>query len=175
MNAAGSDLTCPASPSALVSHDLETRADIHDLVVAFYREIVFDEVLAPVFGEVAEVDWAVHIPTLVDYWCRVVLGQPGYAGAIIEAHRHVHDIEPFRAEHFERWYSLWADSVDQRGSGPNADRAKTHAARMASVLARKLMDRDWQPHPHQAPDGVRGGSLQPDPRGPDPLIALEKR
>ena len=41
--------------------DLARRADIHDLVVAFYREIVFDDLLAPVFDEVADVDWAVHI------------------------------------------------------------------------------------------------------------------
>ena len=31
--------------------DLESRADIHDLFVGFYRGIVFDELLAPVFGD----------------------------------------------------------------------------------------------------------------------------
>ncbi|MCB1005252.1 MAG: group III truncated hemoglobin, partial [Acidimicrobiales bacterium] len=120
-------------------------ADIHDLVVAFYREIVFDDLLEPVFGEVAEVDWALHIPKLIDYWCRVLLGQPGYAGAILNAHRHVHDIEPFRVEHFDRWYALWIDAIDQRWAGPTADLAKTHAAHIAAVLARKLLDLDWQP------------------------------
>ena len=131
--------------SGPTTHDLETRADIHDLVVAFYREIVFDDLLEPVFGEVAEVDWALHIPKLIDYWCRVLLGQPGYAGAILNAHRHVHDIEPFRVEHFDRWYALWIDAVDQRWAGPTADLAKTHAAHIAAVLARKLLDFDWQP------------------------------
>ena len=127
------------------AHDLETRSDIHDLVVGFYREIVFDDLLEPVFGEVAEVDWALHIPKLIDYWCRVLLGQPGYAGAILNAHRHVHDIEPFRVEHFDRWYALWIDAIDQRWAGPTADLAKTHAAHIAAVLARKLLDLDWQP------------------------------
>ena len=69
------------------THDLESRADIHDLVVGFYREIVFDELLEPVFGEVAEVDWALHIPKLIDYWCRVLLRQPSYGGSILEAHQ----------------------------------------------------------------------------------------
>ena len=36
-------------------NDLDSRSQIHDLVVRFYREIVFDELLGPVFGEVAEV------------------------------------------------------------------------------------------------------------------------
>ena len=75
----------------------------------------------------------------------MLLGQPGYAGAILNAHRHVHDIEPFRVEHFDRWYALWIDAVDQRWAGPTADLAKTHAAHIAAVLARKLLDFDWQP------------------------------
>lgn len=138
-------VTEPVTHPDPTTRDLETRADIHDLVVAFYREIVFDDLLEPVFGEVAEVDWALHIPKLIDYWCRVLLGQPGYAGAILNAHRHVHDIEPFRVEHFDRWYALWIDAIDQRWAGPTADLAKTHAAHIAAVLARKLLDFDWQP------------------------------
>ena len=84
--------------------DLDSRNEIHDLVVGFYREVVFDDLLAPVFAEVAEVDWATHIPKLIDYWCRVLLGEPGYEGAILVPHRHVHDLEPLRREHFDRWY-----------------------------------------------------------------------
>ncbi len=57
-----SELPGIVAPSA----DLVSRSDVHDLVVEFYREVVFDEVLEPVFGEVAEVDWAAHIPRLVD-------------------------------------------------------------------------------------------------------------
>ena len=136
-------VTEPVTHPDPTTRDLETRADIHDLVVAFYREIVFDDLLEPVFGEVAEVDWAMHIPKLIDYWCRVLLGQPGYGGTILHAHRHVHDIEPFRVEHFDRWFALWVDAIDQRWAGPTADLAKTRAAQIAAVLARKLLDLDW--------------------------------
>ena len=34
-----------------LKHDLGTRSQIHDLVVRFYREIVFDDLLGPVFEE----------------------------------------------------------------------------------------------------------------------------
>jgi hemoglobin len=125
--------------------DLSSRAEIHDLVVGFYREVVFDELLEPVFGEVAEVDWALHIPKLIDYWCRVLLRQPGYSGLILDAHKHVHDREPFRIEHFDRWYRLWIQSIDSRWQGPIAEQAKQHAALMGSTLARKLMDATWAP------------------------------
>ena len=71
-----------AKPGADQRHDLDSRAAIHDLVVGFYREIVFDELLEPVFGEVAEVDWTLHIPKLIDYWCRVLLRQPGCSACL---------------------------------------------------------------------------------------------
>jgi hemoglobin len=135
----------PAKPVADQTHDLDSRADIHDLVVGFYREVVFDELLEPVFGEVAEVDWALHIPKLIDYWCRVLLRQPGYGGSILEAHQHVHDLEPLRIEHFERWYELWTGSIDARWTGPLADMAKEHAARIGKTLVRNLMGVTWTP------------------------------
>jgi hemoglobin len=137
----------PASGQSLErrERDLTTRADVHEVVVTFYREIVFDPLLGPVFEEVAEVDWATHIPKLVDFWCRVLLGEPGYDGTVLRAHRGVHDAEAFRLEHFDRWYELWAESIDQGWAGPHAEEAKVHAARIANVLASRLLGADWAP------------------------------
>jgi hemoglobin len=135
-------MTVGASPAAV---DIAGRTDVHDLVVGFYREVVFDDLLAPVFSEVAEVDWAAHIPRLIDYWCRVLLGEPGYQGAIVTAHRHVHELDAFRLGHFDRWYQLWARSIDTTWHGPIAERAKRHAARIGASLARQLLRTEWQP------------------------------
>lgn len=118
--------------------DLDTRSQIHNLVVAFYREVVFDELLAPVFEDVAEVDWAEHIPRLIDYWCRVLLGEPGYDGRILQAHHRVHEVEAFGPELFQRWLALFTAAVDEGWRGPIADRAKDHAQHMAAVMARRL-------------------------------------
>jgi hemoglobin len=138
--------------------DLETRSQIHDLVVDFYREIVFDSVLGPVFGEVAEVDWAVHIPKLIDYWARVLLGDPSYNGYILGPHQHVHELEALRLDHFDRWHGLFVATVDARWRGPYADAAKDHAARMAGTLARRILGLDWvaqAPVNQQAPAAER--------------------
>lgn len=125
--------------------DLSTRADVHDLVVEFYREVVFDEVLEPLFGEVAEVDWAQHIPKLIDYWCRILLRDGGFAGPVTAVHRHLHSLEPIRVEHCDRWYSLWVRSVDARWAGPVADHAKAHAASMMAGMARHIFGSEWAP------------------------------
>jgi hemoglobin len=129
----------PATPE----RDLETRSQIHDLVVDFYREIVFDDLLGPMFDEVAEVDWAVHIPRLIDYWCRVLLAGPRHDVAILGPHRRVHELEAFTPRHFDRWYLLFVASVDKGWAGPIAERAKGHAARMATTLSRQLSGTAW--------------------------------
>ena len=120
------------------SRDLDCRTEIHDLVVHFYREVAFDDLLGPVFGEVAEVDWSTHIPKLIDYWCRVLLGERGYDGLFFGAHRRVHDQQGFEPALFDRWLQLFVGSVDARWEGPGAERAKRHAVRMAESLARQL-------------------------------------
>lgn len=123
--------------------DLSTPTDVHDLVIAFYREIVFDELLEPLFGEVAEVDWAEHIPKLIDYWCWILFGTKGYAGAVTKAHRHLHSLESIRPEHCDRWFSLWVRSIDERWAGPYADHAKGHAATLMAGMAKRLFGFTW--------------------------------
>lgn len=131
------------SPEAVP--DLDTRSRIHDLVVDFYRVVAMDDVLGPVFNEVAEVDWAEHIPKLIDYWCRVLLREPGYDGYILRAHQRVAADEPFRAEMFDRWFQLFVEAVDREWRGPVADRAKEHAAQIAGMLSRRVAGEDWAP------------------------------
>ena len=127
--------------------DLWSRAEIHELVVSFYREVIFDEVLGPMFEQVARVDWSVHIPKLTDYWCRVLLGEPGYDGGMLGPHMRVHALEPFQSEMFDRWVGLFVESVDLRWQGPIAERAKAHAEIVARNLSRRLLGEDWEPPP----------------------------
>jgi hemoglobin len=135
--------------------DLHTRTAIHDLVVAFYREIVFDDLLGPLFEEVAETDWAVHIPRLIDYWCRILLNERGYRGALLESHREVHEREAFRDEHFDRWYQLWVASIDTRWRGPRAEHAKAHAAATAALISRRLRGVDHRVTAMTSEEGPR--------------------
>jgi hemoglobin len=125
------------------ARDLTTPTDVHDLVVAFYREVVFDDLLGPVFDEVAEVDWAAHIPRLVAYWCRILLGASDYGGTVTATHRRLHEMEPMGPEHCDRWFGLWVRSVDARWAGPVADRAKEHAASLMGGLARRVFGFEW--------------------------------
>lgn len=131
--------------------DLDNRGAIHDLVIDFYREVAFDDLLGPVFGEVAEVDWAEHIPRLIGYWCRVLLGDASYDGRILAAHERVNAEQRFEAELFDRWFRLFVESVDGGWSGPYADHAKRHAAHMAGVMSRRLTGAEFEIDSNRVP------------------------
>ena len=140
----------PADP---VLPDLSNPSQIHDLVTIFYREIVFDVLLEPVFSDVAEVDWVEHIPKLIDYWCWILLGGDGYPGAVTRTHRHLHETKPLEPAHCDRWYQLWAMSIDSRWAGPYADHAKGHAASLMTGMAKRIFGFAWQP-PELEPDAA---------------------
>ena len=144
--------------------DLIGRSEVHDLVVDFYREVVFDDLLEPIFGEVAEVDWAEHIPTLVDYWCRILHGTATSPFAVMATHRHLHSIRALRAEHCDRWYELWVECVEARWSGPSAEHAVHHAAALMSGMARRLFGVEWTP-PVGRSDGALLDAVSARPSG----------
>jgi hemoglobin len=125
--------------------DLATPSAIHDLVTRFYREIVFDDLLAPVFDEVAEVDWTIHIPNLIDYWCWIVLGIHRYLGSVTATHRHLHSRQAVTPAHCDRWCQLWFSTIDDSWAGPCADKAKAHAAALMAGMAKHVFGFEWVP------------------------------
>ena len=123
--------------------DLSTPAQVHDLVTVFYREIVFDELLEPIFSEIAEVDWAEHIPRLIDYWCWILFATHPYPGAVTRTHRHLHELKAIEPAHCDRWFKLWVGCIDERWSGPHADHAKRHAHTLMAGMAKRIFGFTW--------------------------------
>jgi len=118
--------------------DLDRPEEIAELVRRFYADVAQDDLLGPVFEDVAGVDWSEHLPKLTAFWSRALLGEVGYAGNPYRAHALVHAREPLTAAHFERWLSLFADTISA-WSGPNTDRALELVADVARVHSRQLV------------------------------------
>ena len=127
------------------TRDLVSRAEIHDLVVEFYREVVFDDLLAPALRRGCRGRLAAAHPQADRLLVSDPAAEGSYAGAVTAAHRHLHGLEPVRAEHCDRWYVLWANSVDARWAGPTADRAKSHAASLMAGMAKHIFGFEWAP------------------------------
>ncbi|MCD9622264.1 group III truncated hemoglobin [Rhabdothermincola salaria] len=119
--------------------DLDSPEQIAELVRRFYADVAQDELLGPLFNDVARVDWSEHLPKLTAFWCRALLGQAGYTGNPFQAHAHIHAQRPFTAAHFVRWLSLFHETVELGWSGPNADRALELADNVARVHSNQLV------------------------------------
>lgn len=111
--------------------DIQDRADLHALVVEFYRRLLADPRIAHLF---AHLDLEVHLPILVDFWALIVLGEQGYLRNAFQKH------VPLAIEdhHFDVWLEHWSATVADRHSGPRADLARERARSIAALFRSKL-------------------------------------
>ena len=123
----------------LPTGDLDCPDEIAEMVRRFYADVAQDDLLGPVFNNVARVDWSEHLPKLAAFWCRALLDQPGYQGNPFRAHALVHAKTKFTPAHFERWLTLFHETLDLGWSGPNAQRAHELADNVASVHSHQLL------------------------------------
>lgn len=126
-------------PRPAPSRDLDTHEQIAEMVRRFYADVTQDDLLGPMFNEVARVDWSEHLPKLTDFWCRALLGMTGYQGNPFRAHLLVHAQRAFTPAHFERWLTLFHETLDLGWIGPNAQRAHDLADNVARVHSRQLL------------------------------------
>ena len=118
--------------------DLDSKANIDAMVHGFYRRLLEDPVMAPVFFEVAEIDLNKHLPIICQYWHKMLLGERAYQRHMMEKHRALDDKLPLTGVHHERWLGHFMANLDGRFAGPNTDRAKRLAARVMDNLYRQL-------------------------------------
>lgn len=125
-------------PRPAPTRDLDSPEEIAEMVRRFYADVAQDDLLGPMFEEVAQVDWSEHLPKLTLFWCRALLGLPGYQGNPFRAHALVHDQRAFTRAHFERWLSLFHDTLEG-WTGPNVARAAALASNVARVHSQQLI------------------------------------
>ena len=114
--------------------DIQTEADIQTLVDSFYAKVNADPLLAPIFNDVAQVDWAHHLPQLYDFWSGLLLSTARYRGRPFPKHLPL----PIDGAHFRRWLALFFQTIDEHFAGPVAELARLRAASIAQVFEHRL-------------------------------------
>ena len=112
----------PQQDSALP--DLDCRENIDAMVHGFYRRLLDDPVMAPMFLDVATIDLQQHLPTICQYWYKMLLGEREYRRHMMAKHRALDDKQPLTGEHHERWLQHFMNNLDGRFAGPYTDRAR---------------------------------------------------
>jgi len=118
--------------------DIGDRAAIAELLTDFYGRAFRDELLGPVFVDVARMNLADHLPVMCDFWETVLFRSGGYRRNAFHPHRQLHARANLTPAHFARWLQLWCATVDDRHAGPKADLAKLQATRIAASMCRRI-------------------------------------
>jgi len=114
--------------------DIEGLKDIKILVDDFYDRIRADELLAPIFNFRLSTHWIPHLEKMYTFWNAVLFGVKGYSGNPFMKHATM-ELDP---EHFERWITMFNQTIDTHFQGHLAEEAKIRAAVMASMFMFKL-------------------------------------
>ncbi len=118
--------------------DISSKEDIAHLVDSFYAKATIDPKMGFFFTDVAKLNFEKHMPIMYDFWESILLGGRNYRGNPMVKHFALHEKSPMKGEHFERWLSLWKETVDEIFTGPKADEAKSRAQQIAQLMQFKV-------------------------------------
>ena len=119
--------------------DIRTRTDIERLVDRFYEKVKADDLLGPVFNDIARVNWERHLPVMYDFWDNTILFSGTYSGNPMLLHQLLHDRFALTEAHFERWIDLFNTTTDELFTGDNASMAKHRAKSIAAVIRSNVL------------------------------------
>ncbi len=118
--------------------DLDSPEHIRVFVESFYREMLADPQLGPIFTDVAAIDLQRHLPLIRAYWEKLLLGGRDYARHTMNIHRALHGKRTLTGPDFERWLELFEHTLDAGFSGPKAEQARNTARHIAANMHRAL-------------------------------------
>jgi len=113
--------------------DIESQTSIRFMVDSFYKLVRQDELIGPIFEEKVG-DWDAHLPTMYQFWERLLFGTGDYNGNPFQKHVNL----PVESAHFTRWIKLFIQIVDENFIGLKAEEAKRFARNVAGTFQLKM-------------------------------------
>jgi len=102
---------------------VEGREQLKEIVDQFYAKVREDQLIGPIFNDIAQVDWATHTEKIYHFWDALLFGSDNYRGRPFPPHIPLN----LKVEHFERWLKLFCETVDSSFEGQKADEIKMRA------------------------------------------------
>jgi hemoglobin len=125
-----------------MKRSIQTPEDIRFLVNSFYEQVLVDPEIGFIFTEVAQINMETHMPVMYQFWESILLGKMNYKGNPMIRHIELHKKVPLTKAHFERWESLFFQTIDQHFEGEKAELAKQRAQMMGQLMQFKISQSD---------------------------------
>ena len=114
--------------------EIKSVEEVKLLVDTFYGKVREDDMLAEIFEARVQGRWEVHLEKMYTFWQTVLLEEHTYRGRPFPPHMQL----PIEKEHFERWLSLFHETIDSLFTGEKANEAKWRAGKMAEMFYAKI-------------------------------------
>lgn len=121
-----------SSPPSNTS-DIQSGEGIRRMVDSFYGNARQDPLLGPIF-EQAISDWQDHLPTMYQFWERLLFGFSDYNGNPFQKHLSL----SLEAKHFTMWIKIFIQTIDENFSGPKAEEVKRLAKNIAGSFQLRM-------------------------------------
>ncbi len=124
-----SDSGLPSSKS-----DIQSGEGVQLMVNSFYSNARLDPLLGPIFDRVIN-DWQEHLPTMYQFWERLLFGFSDYSGNPFQKHLNL----SLDKEHFAIWVRIFTRTIDENFSGLKAEETKRLARNIAGSFSVKFI------------------------------------
>ncbi len=120
-----------------MNKDIENRQDIDELMQAFYKRAIADDLIGFIFTDVAKLDLEHHLPIIGDFWETLLFRTGDYSRHgrnPLQVHGELDLKTPLLPEHFARWLEIFTGTVDETFAGETADFLKMRAEAIANRM-----------------------------------------
>ena len=115
--------------------DIETRKDLEFLLAEFYRIAMKDSEIGHHF---VNLDLESHLPLIVDFWEKILFKKPVYFGNPLAVHKILHKKSPLTELHFQRWVTIFSETIEKHFQGEISENAQARAKIIAHTLNQRL-------------------------------------
>ena len=123
-------------------NDIQNQDDLYLLVDEFYKKLLSDNSISYIFTNVVKIKIEEHLPILVTFWSQAILGTGGYTNNLTDIHLNINKLESLTPELFKIWLNHFYTSVDENFEGQNAEKIKTQALNIATVMQIKIANQE---------------------------------
>lgn len=117
---------------------IESKEDVILLVDSFYEKVQQNDILSPIFNDIAKVNWDTHLPTMYNFWASILLNEHSYSGNPMVEHILLSKKTTMGETQFSEWLSLFCETLDELFFGQKVEIAKDRAQNIARLMKYKI-------------------------------------
>lgn len=118
--------------------DILNTDDLYTLVGEFYKKLLADQSISYIFTDIVKIKLEEHLPILVTFWSQSIFNTGGYFNNLTQIHLDISEKEYLTPALFSIWLNHFNASVDENFIGSNAEKIKTQALSIATVMQIKI-------------------------------------